>query len=545
MRTNWKRLLAAGLVGLAPCGSVWAEEGASTVSAPPAADQPAEEGVSGAGGGSSSEGGAAAGGTLSGAPSGFGGGGGQAAGSGGGFWAGGMGGRGGGGGQPAFGAAVNGEGGLTGSITVVGVGPGGAGAATMPNSLEEAIGLAMRANPEVQLARAKVDEARASYNQTRLRIVAELTQIYRQREALQQDNALEAEASASKAKAAKEAAQQNEKLRATGALPEGALQQAIDAARSAELDHQRVVLGHRQKLASFDTQLMLLMGLESPHASDASLRYFREGEGGGNSRGMMGSFFGGVGAPGMPGGMMGGGGGAAGGGGGTIGPGGGSSGGGHAASGGPAGGGGAPTGGGAGEGSAPAGAGSSTGGGPAGAGSGEGGAATGGGGAPQANTSAQQLYSAFVGMGGAPGGGMAVMSSSMGGNSAAANARPSIPESQKHLKDELEKVTQLDLSDSPLPDVVMLLKNQTGIEIQIGPGVLSDSDRLITMSASGIKFKDMLLLMTDLYPDLCFVVRDYGLLVSTREKGMELYGAAIPADLPLLTAPATPRAVVY
>ncbi len=424
---------------------------------------------------------------------------------------------------------------------MMGAGPGGVGAAATPGSLEEAIGLAMRANPEVQLARAKVDEARAAYNQTRLRIVAELTQIYRQREALQQDNALEAEASASKAKAAKEAAQQNEKLRATGVLPEGALQQAIDAARSAELDHQRVVLGHRQKLASFDTQLMLLMGLESAHASDASLRYFREGEGGGNSRAMMGSFFGGVGAPGMPGGMMGGGGGAAGGGGGPVGTGGGSSGGGDAASGGQAGGGGGPAASGVGgEGSASAEAGSSTGGGPAGAGSGEGGASTGSGGAPSpANPPAQQLISAYTGLSGALGGGMRVVVPSMGGNSAAANSRPSIPESQKHLRDELEKLTALDLTDSPLTDVVILLKNQHGIEMQIGPGVARDQP--ITMSASGLKLKDMFLLMTDLFPDLCFIVRDYGLLVTTREKGMELYGAAIPADLPLLTAPPAAR----
>lgn len=122
----------------------------------------------------------------------------------------------------------------------------------------------------------------------------------------------------------------------------------------------------------------------------------------------------------------------------------------------------------------------------------------------------------------------------MGGSTAVAHARPPIPESQKKLREALDSVTQLDVADLPLSDLVQLLKQQHGIEIQIGPGI--DPNRTITLSAAGIKLKDALLLLADLYPDLCLVVRDYGLLVSTRDKGMDLYGAAIPADLPLMTA---------
>jgi hypothetical protein len=113
--------------------------------------------------------------------------------------------------------------------------------------------------------------------------------------------------------------------------------------------------------------------------------------------------------------------------------------------------------------------------------------------------------------------------------------RPAIPEHQQHLREVLDGLTALDVQDQPLADVVALLKTQHGIEIQIGPGVTPDQP--ITMSVNNVKFKDALLLLTDLYPDLCFVVRDYGLLITTRERGMQLYGAAIPADLPLRVAP--------
>jgi hypothetical protein len=397
----------------------------------------------------------------------------------------------------------------------------------IPQSVDEAISHALRMNPEVQLARAKVDEARASYNQTRLKIVAEITQLMRKRDSLKQLSEFQAEQAKAKLQAAVRDYDRAKNLAQQGNLGVEFVQQAEDALLSAKLDHRQKELEQQQAVSNTDAQLLLLIGIEPGGVSSAPQQFLGMALGGGTGFAAtaggaegagMGMVAGGAG-PGLMGdansdgkvdladvGILK-----------TN----------HGAA--PMGGGDAGTGTAAattknaGEGSLAQTLRSFGGRGSGGAALGSGAGGMGGG-----------LGRAGM-MGGAMGGGPGMMGGGGMAMTAPAFGRPPIPERQEHLRDELEKPTTLEVTDSPLVDVVTILKQQHNILIQIGPGV--DPDRPIVMSVGGITLKEMLLLMTDLYPDLCFIVRDYGLLVSTREKGVDLYGAAIPADLPLEVAP--------
>jgi len=492
MKRTWKRLLPAAALLALPCQAVRADEASA-----PAQAEAAKEGAAAATPGEGPSGGGGL--SVESAPAAEAG---PAAGGGAGIQAG------------VEGLSV-GTGAMGSMALAGGMGggslSGGIGVA-IPQSVDEAISHALRLNPEVQLARAKVDEARAAYNQTRLKVVAEITQLMRKRESLQQMSEFQAEQAKAKLQAAVRDYDRAKSLAQQGNLSAEFVQEAEDALQSAKLDDRQKQLERQQAASNTDSQLLLLIGIEPGGASSGPQQFlgmamggatgFASTAGGGEGTG-MGIIAGGMGPAGM---------------------------GGAAAIGGGLGG---PVSGDAGTGAAAA----TTQSGPEGAADGSSGEASRGATTGGAGFGGRGSGGGAVGSGG---GGMGMMGAMMGGGggmavTAPAFGRPPIPERQKHLREQLDQPTRLEVTDSPLSDVVALLKTQHNILIQIGPGVVPD--RPITMSVSGITLKEMLLLMTDLYPDLCFIVRDYGLLVSTREKGVDLYGAAIPADLPLEVAP--------
>ena len=95
----------------------------------------------------------------------------------------------------------------------------------------------------------------------------------------------------------------------------------------------------------------------------------------------------------------------------------------------------------------------------------------------------------------------------------------------ERIREDLGATTQMEFLDQPLSDVVAYLKDLHRIEIQIDGGALEDaglnSDMPITLNIKGIRLGAALQLLDDKLRDLKWVVRDYGILVTTPERAQE------------------------
>jgi hypothetical protein len=76
--------------------------------------------------------------------------------------------------------------------------------------------------------------------------------------------------------------------------------------------------------------------------------------------------------------------------------------------------------------------------------------------------------------------------------------------------------------------VLALLTEQTGVAIV---PFNSSSDSSVRLRLGRTSWRNVLTAISDLH-GYCFVLRDYGLLVTFREQAVSLPGAAIPSDLP-------------
>jgi len=109
--------------------------------------------------------------------------------------------------------------------------------------------------------------------------------------------------------------------------------------------------------------------------------------------------------------------------------------------------------------------------------------------------------------------------------------RPEIPEPFREL---LEKRVDVDFEEATLPDVLAqlasLVDNRISFITANNPGyaMLMINFKL----ARGTTLGSVLLALADRY-QLCFVFRDYGLLVTDPHQAKYLNGATIPPDIPL------------
>jgi hypothetical protein len=88
----------------------------------------------------------------------------------------------------------------------------------------------------------------------------------------------------------------------------------------------------------------------------------------------------------------------------------------------------------------------------------------------------------------------------------------------------LLETTQLEFTEQPLNDVVDYLKDVRKIEIQIDKKSLEDAglgaETPITFNLKGVSLAGVFQALDDQYRDLKFVVRDYGILVTTPERAI-------------------------
>ncbi|MGD0900488.1 MAG: hypothetical protein ABR915_21865, partial [Thermoguttaceae bacterium] len=90
------------------------------------------------------------------------------------------------------------------------------------------------------------------------------------------------------------------------------------------------------------------------------------------------------------------------------------------------------------------------------------------------------------------------------------------------IREALAVTHALDFVDTPIEDVLMFLKDLTKVEMILDKGSGIKGQEAITLNLAGIPFAALLQAIEDRYPSWQFVVRDYGILLTTREKAREL-----------------------
>jgi hypothetical protein len=107
---------------------------------------------------------------------------------------------------------------------------------------------------------------------------------------------------------------------------------------------------------------------------------------------------------------------------------------------------------------------------------------------------------------------------------AAAAVPPQLPKGPivEKIREQLLKPTQLDVTAMPVSDVLMQLGDLHGITMKINENGGIPPDTPITINEKGITLAALLQAMEDqFFPEWKFVIRDYGILLTTTERAKE------------------------
>jgi hypothetical protein len=93
------------------------------------------------------------------------------------------------------------------------------------------------------------------------------------------------------------------------------------------------------------------------------------------------------------------------------------------------------------------------------------------------------------------------------------------------IREALLKTAQLDVTETPMSDVLTQLSDAQGITVRFDKGALDDAgfqpDSPVTMNLRGITLAALFQAMQDDFRVLEFVVRDYGILLTTVDRAKE------------------------
>jgi hypothetical protein len=110
--------------------------------------------------------------------------------------------------------------------------------------------------------------------------------------------------------------------------------------------------------------------------------------------------------------------------------------------------------------------------------------------------------------------------------------RPEIPPETQKL---LEMPFKVEWQQVSLRDALAQLQQATGDEVAflLDPDIDGEELQVTLSFPREIPLKNALLALTDFQHGLCFVVRDYGILLTPCEKAATMHSPAIPSDVPL------------
>jgi hypothetical protein len=106
-------------------------------------------------------------------------------------------------------------------------------------------------------------------------------------------------------------------------------------------------------------------------------------------------------------------------------------------------------------------------------------------------------------------------------------ARPAPPES---LRSFLEAPIDLQFDDRPISNCLEFISTYYAINIVVDPSMPIDN---ISVKLQNVPLRQALQALVDQSDYLCFVLRDYGILATVRDKAERINAATIPEDVPL------------
>lgn len=110
--------------------------------------------------------------------------------------------------------------------------------------------------------------------------------------------------------------------------------------------------------------------------------------------------------------------------------------------------------------------------------------------------------------------------------------RPKLETAPEQLRQLLDAPVSIDFKAQPLADVTSLLHDTYNINLVLD-SIIEPKAYPVTISVSETPLKNILLALADRFGDLCFLVRDYGLFITTREHAQTIAAPSIPENIPL------------
>ena len=115
--------------------------------------------------------------------------------------------------------------------------------------------------------------------------------------------------------------------------------------------------------------------------------------------------------------------------------------------------------------------------------------------------------------------------------------RPTHEDDKRPIQQILDTSVSIDFEDEQLVDILDFLADFVGVNIS--PDAAAGHIIVYDITTRNVPVRDALLALTDLCEPLCFVVRDYGILATTRARAQTIPGPSIPEDIPFF-APEEP-----
>ncbi|MCC6699555.1 MAG: TolC family protein [Candidatus Hydrogenedentes bacterium] len=110
------------------------------------------------------------------------------------------------------------------------------------------------------------------------------------------------------------------------------------------------------------------------------------------------------------------------------------------------------------------------------------------------------------------------------------------PELNKEAKTETEMALEAPMSaefdQETLSNVFGFISDYLDVNIVIDVG-LQVAEKKVSIKVENVPLRDGLLALADVYGDLCFIVRDYGIFATTPERAATINAPSIPAGIPL------------
>lgn len=111
--------------------------------------------------------------------------------------------------------------------------------------------------------------------------------------------------------------------------------------------------------------------------------------------------------------------------------------------------------------------------------------------------------------------------------------RPALPEKpETEIEKALASPVTIEFDEANLDAILEFVSDYVSVNIVLDVG-LSAADQPVSIKIQDVPLNDAFLALADICGDVCFVVRDYGIFVTTPQRAATIEAPTIPPDIPL------------